>query len=196
MRLQKMPKRILGIAAFVLLILPVALSLSSTANAQGLKVGYTDHELIIVNMPEYRTVQEQLQREYQGGQQELQGLVEEYQQQVERYQRQQALLSPENRQEREQALAQLQNQLQTRAQQKEQELEDRNAQLMRPLFERVQDAIDHVSSQHGLDLVLRTQVNMQPVILYVNENTVVDITMDVARRLGLDVEADTAATGN
>jgi Skp family chaperone for outer membrane proteins len=64
---------------------------------------------------------------------------------------------------------------------------------MKPLLEKVQTAIDSVSQAKGLDLVLRTQVGQQPVLLYVNPNTVTDITMDVARELGLDVTDDEAA---
>jgi hypothetical protein len=42
--------------------------------------------------------------------------------------------------------------------------------------------------------VLRSQVGVQPVILYVNEQTIANITMDVARELGIDVEAQPAGT--
>lgn len=163
------------------------------AQVQGLRVGYTDHEIIIVNMPEYRNVQNQLEQHFRGGQEEMQTLYQDYQERLERYQRQQALLSEDRRQEREQELMQLQQQIQQSAAEKEQELAQREAQLMQPLFEQVQAAIDAVAQQHNLDLVLRANAGNQPLILYVNPQSVTDITIDVARRLGIEVDTDAAA---
>ncbi|MEX1056019.1 MAG: OmpH family outer membrane protein [Rhodothermales bacterium] len=180
-------------AAFGLVLLAMPFLVAGDANAQALKLGYTDHEIIIVNMPEYQEIQKQLQEEYQGSQQELQTLYQDYQQQVERYQKQQSLMSEDKRSEREQELLQLQQSIQKQAQEKDQSLAVREAELMKPVLEKVQLAIDSVSQAKGLDLVLRTQVGQQPVLLYVNPNTVTDITLDVARELGLDVTDDEAA---
>lgn len=167
---------------------------SGAAFSQSLKVGYTDHEVIIVNMPEYQSIQEQLQSSIATSQQEIQAMYQEFQEKLERYQKQQPVLTDQIRQEREQELAQLQTRIQETAAGKEQELGQREAELMGPIFERVQTAIDAVSQEKGLDLVLRTQVGQQPVILYVNPETMVDITMDVASRLGLDVSEEDGAT--
>ncbi len=165
-----------------------AMTGSASAQAQSLNVGYTDHEIIIVNMPQYRQVQSQLEQHFRGGQQEMQGMYQEYQEQLERYQRQQALLNEDRRAEREQELMNLQQQIQESAAEKEQELAQREAELMAPLFEQVQSAIDQVATQRGLDLVLRANAGNQPLILYVNPQTVTDITLDVARRLGIEVD--------
>jgi outer membrane protein len=180
-------------AAFGLMLLAMPFLVAGEASAQALKLGYTDHEIIIINMPEYQEVQKQLQTDYQGSQQELQTLYQDYQQQVERYQKQQSLMSEDKRTTREQELMQIQQSIQQQAQEKDQALASREAELMKPLLEKVQKAIDSVSQAKGLDLVLRTQVGQQPVLLYVNPNTVSDITLDVARELGLDVTDDEAA---
>ncbi len=179
--------------ALVLPLLVVAAFFAGTVQAQALKVGYTDHEVIIVNMPEYQSIQQRLQSDIATGQQEIQKLYQEFQEKLERYQKQQPVLSEEVRQQREKELADLQTTIQQTAAGKEQELGQREAELMAPIFERVQAAIDKVSQARGLDLVLRTQVGNQPLILYVNPDTMVDITMDVAKELGLDVSEDTTA---
>lgn len=182
-----MLKRIVSMAALCLLVLPVV------AQAQALKVGYTDHELIIANMPEYLEVQQQLQDEYQSSQQVLQSMYEDYQGKVERYQKQQALLSEERRQERETEIMQAQQEIQQKGQEAEQVLAQREGELLAPLFERVDAAIREVAAENSLDLVLRANVGpAQPIILFVNEDRISDITADVARKLGLDVEGDTA----
>jgi len=180
------------VLAAVALMMP-----AQTADAQAVKIGFTDHELIIANMPEYQEIQQQLQQEFQQSQQQLQQRYEEFQEKVQRYQKQQALLSEETRQQRETELQQLQQELQQSAQQSEQQLAQREAEMLSPVYERVDKAIKAVAKDKGLDIVLRNQVGpLQPVILYVNEDTVADITPDVARRLGLDVEVDaeTAST--
>ncbi|HMB92250.1 MAG TPA: OmpH family outer membrane protein [Rhodothermales bacterium] len=178
-----MIKRIFGLAMLGLLLLP-----TMAVQAQSLKVGYTDHEVLILNMPEYQTVQQTLQQEYQGSQSELQTAYTDYQAQVERYQKQQALLSEEKRQEREQELMAAQQDLQQRAAQKDEALSNREVELMGPIFNKVDAAIRAVAQEKGLDIVLRSQAGpSQPIILYVNEDKITDITTDVARRLGLDV---------
>lgn len=186
-----MIKRLTAVFALLLFAAP---ALFSTANAQALSVGYTDHEVIIVNLPDYQQLQQQLQQEYQGSQKEIQTLYQDYQEQVARYQKQQALMTEQKRAEREQELMQLQQSLQQQAQEKDQALAQREAELMQPLLEKVQSAIDVVAERRGLDLVLRSQVGQQPVLLYVNEDTIQDITMDVAVELGLDVTDSTAPT--
>jgi outer membrane protein len=181
------------VAAFIAM---PAFSGASDANAQaqGLRVGFTDHEIIIVNMPEYQRVQNQLQGLFRDGQQEMAEMYQQYQESLERYQRQQALLNEQRRAEREQELMQLQQQIQQAGQEKEQQIAQREAELMQPLFERVQSAIDNVASRRNLDIVLRANVGNQPMILYVNPNTITDITLDVARELGIEV--DEAAVAN
>ncbi len=187
-----MLKRVSAVLTFLLFASPLLIGFVHDAGAQALNIGYTDHEIIIVNMPEYQDVQQQLESAYQGNQQELQTLYQDYQTRVERYQRQQSLLSEERRAEREQELMQMQQDLQQQAQEQEQALAQRESELMQPLLEKVQTAINEVAAAKGLDIVLRSQVGTQPLLLYVNTETIEDITLDVARNLGLDVdESDT-----
>ncbi|MEX0601094.1 MAG: OmpH family outer membrane protein [Rhodothermales bacterium] len=188
-----MCKRVSAVLSLLLFASPLLIGSLHDARAQALDVGYTDHEIIIVNMPEYQTVQQQLQSAYEGNQQELQTLYQDYQERLERYQRQQSLLSDERRAEREQELMDLQQDIQEQAQAQDQQLAERESQLMQPLLQQVQTAINEVAEARGLDIVLRSQVGTQPLLLYVNPETITDITLDVARNLGLDVdETDTS----
>ena len=165
---------------------------SFNAHAQALSVGFTDHEIVLINMPQYQEVQQQLQTDFDANQQALEALYTDYQDKLERYQRQQSLLSEDRRQEREQELVQLQQQIQQEAQDQDQQLAARQAELMQPLLEQIQDAINEVADANGLDIVLRTRVGTEPLLLFVNPETVQDITLDVARTLGLDVDGEAA----
>ena len=173
----------------------VALTLfAGTANAQ-VKIGYTDHEVLLANMPQADSVQSALQAEVRTSQAALQTQSQELQTKAEEYQRRQSLLSAEARQQREQELAGLQQALQQASQAAEQRLSVRQSELMRPLFERLQNAIDAEAQAQSLDLVIPTQIGGQPAILYVNRERVVDITAAVARRLGIPEQPGGAAAG-
>ena len=156
------------------------------------KIGYTDHEILLANMPQMATVRQTMQTAIQQSQQTLGARQQRLQTRVEEYQRRQSLLSAEVRQQRERELGALQDSLQAEAGAAQQALGAREAELMRPLYESLQNAIDAEAQAKGLDVVLPTQVGGQPLILYVNRDRVTDITRDVARRLGIQVNDESA----
>lgn len=173
----------------------LALAVALPTQAQDLKVGYTDYEVLLANMPQMASVQQELQTFYTENQTKLQQQAQDFQERAQRYERQASLLSAEARAEREQELGTLQQQVQQAAAQADQLIQQKRLELMRPLFERLQNAIDTVAKAKGLDIVLPTQVGGDPFILYVNETRVTDITRDVAMELGIPVD-ETAADGN
>ena len=165
--------RRIGLAvATALLCLPIG----NTALAQ-LRVGYTDAQLIVAQMSEYRTTLQQLQTLAESGQLEYQQLIQTYQDKLADYQKKQALLSEAARATREQELTTMQGEIQQFLTNKEQELEQREAQLMNPLLERVQNAINEVAAERSLDLVLNAQAAGSPVLLYADQS--MDITETV-----------------
>jgi len=185
--------RLTSLTYFFSILVVTLFSLNHSVNAQqlpALRIGYTDHEVIISNMPQTREIQSELQAELQSGQRILQSMQEDLAGKVDRYQKQQALLSDERRQEREQELISLEEELRNKASELEQELVQREVDLMGPIFQQVDDAIQTIASEKGLDLVLRTQAGpSQPILLYANQDRITDITLEVARELGIDVDA-------
>lgn len=188
-----MYRQFFSIAFFA--ILGLAVMGNAGVNAQATKIGFTDHEIIIASMPEYASIQQKLQQEYLSAQESLQSLATTLQRDVEEYQVQQRLLTEERRAEREADLTERQQELQLAANTKDEELAQLEAELMSPIFERVQNAIDEVANAEGLDVVLRHRVGSQPIILFVNPESVIDITINVARKLGIEVpEEDSTAS--
>lgn len=179
---SKMNARTL-IASFLLAGLAVL-----PASAQQLKIGYADPEVIITYMPEYQAIQQQLGNEYQSSQEALQAMAQDFQDRVERYQKQQPLLTPERRAERESELMQEQMELQQAAANEDEKFATRQEELLAPLLEQVQTVIDDIAKEKGLHLVLRS-----PALLYVNEDLVVNINLDIAARLGISIDEETAA---
>lgn len=175
-----------GALLVVLLAAPAAWAQEATP-----RIGYTDYELIIVQMPQYREVQQQLQQQAQTDQQALAQMEQNIQEKFADYQNNQAVLSAEARQSREQEIVQLQTDLQREQQQRLQALGRREAELLQPLLDRLQDAIDRVASSKGLWLVLSSRVGSEPAILYAGPNTA-DITAEVMSELGISM----SQTGN
>lgn len=176
-----------------------ALAAAPEAQAQTAPtIGYTDYELIIVQMPEYRNLQTQLQQQAQKDQEELAAMEQNIQQKFAEYQDQSGVLSPEARQTREQEIVQLQTDLQQDQQRRLQALDRRQNELLQPLLEKLQVAIDEVATARGLQLVLSSRVSTEPVILFAGANTV-DVTAEVMSELGISMTqtggADTPATG-
>lgn len=177
------PKRLLWIAGLVFTVF--AMLPSTATKAQSVEIGYTDPNMIVAQMPEYRDVLQEMQTLYQGGQQELQQMMQEFQTKLQEYQERQALMSEEAKQKKEQELQSLQQKIQQFRAQKEQEMGQKEQELVQPLLKKVQGAIDEVSKEQGLDLVLSTQAANSSVVLYASESTV-DITEPVMKRLGID----------
>ncbi len=151
------------------------------------RIGFTDYELIIVQMPQYRQVQTQLQEQAELDQQELAALEQTIQQKFADYQSQGGVLSEEARGAREQEIVQLQTDLQTEQQSRLQALDRRQNELLQPLFNELQGAIDEVAEARNLSLVLSTRVSTEPVILFADEENTIDITPEVMSKLGISM---------
>ena len=179
-----------SILSFLTIVL-LAGAFNHAAQAQSIQIGYADPEIIITYMPEYQNVQQQMAIEYRTSQEALQALAEDFQERLDRYQRQQPLLSEERRAEREAELAQLQAEIQNSAAAKDEELAVRQDEMMAPLLQQVQDAIDAIAQEKGLDIVVRS-----PALLYVNPDRVVNINIDIALRLGIEVDEEEVSDVN
>lgn len=156
-----------------------------TAQAQS-RIGYTDYELIIVQMPEYRQVQQQLQQTAQADREALSGMEQEIQQKFADYQSQAGVLSSEARSQREEEIVQMQTNLQQEQQRRLQALGQRENELLQPLFDRLQGAIDEVATARNLSVVLATRASTDPVLLFAGDDTV-DITSEVMSKLGISM---------
>lgn len=150
---------------------------------QTIKIGYTDAQLVVSQMSEYRDILSRLQGMADAGQADYQKLIQTYQEKMDDYQKKQALLSETARKTREQELAQMQGEIQQFLQNKEQELQQREGELMNPLLEKVQNAINEVAGEKGLTLVINAQASGSPVLLYADST--LDVTELVMSKLGI-----------
>ena len=177
-------KQLLGRSAIAVLLL-AGVSNSHTADAQTLKVGFANAELVLIYVPEYKQISEKVQRQLQSSQEMLQSKADEFQLAYDKFEKQADLLPPDKRQQRADELNGQYLTLQQLQAQKEGEVSQFEAGLMNPLVAKVQRAVDQVAVEQGLDIVFKS-----PGILYVNPDRIVDITNLVATKLGVDLEKE------
>ena len=177
------------------LVALVALAAAAPVSAQtALKVGYIDPDRVILQMPEFKQIQEQMQAEQQQVAARVRTVQDSLntvlQSKVAEYETFDAspLATDEARQERQVELYQLQGGIEQAQSQGLQFLSYREAQLLQPLQVRVDDAIRAVSQEMGIDLVLPSTANNAPVFLYVSDR-LVNITEPVMSNLGIELEA-------
>lgn len=178
-------------AALVALVFLSGLGLAGSSEAQNLKIGYANAELVMIYVPEYKQIGEKVQRQLQSSQEMLQAKADEFQEAYDKFEKQADLLPEDKRQARANELNLQYQSLQQLQIQKEGEVTQFEAGLMNPLVEKVQKAVDAVAAEQGLDIVLKS-----PGILYVNPDKIVDITNLVASKLGVDLEKELSAISN
>lgn len=171
----------------VLLLLLLAWA-AGTGSAQAQqKIGYIDSAYILDQMPEYATVQQkldQLDQQWRREVEEKQKRVEELQQE---YQARELLYTKEERQRQREAIEQARReveQLRERYFGPEGELYSRQQELMRPIQERVLEAVEEVATAEGYDYVFDKSGDF----LFMFAREQYDLSGQVLRELGIDVD--------
>lgn len=169
------------ILSFVILIL-----LPYAASAQS-KIAYVDSEFILQNLPEYASVQQNVDRlaqEWQGEMDKLQRTVDEM---FREYQARELLYTNEERKRRQEAIIQREKEIEQfrlRYFGPEGELFKQQDQLMRPIQERILEAIEKVATSSGYDYVFDKGGDF--LFLYAREQF--DLSLYVLEELGINTE--------
>jgi outer membrane protein len=170
------------------LLLALFIGYTPTAEAQEMKIGFVDPNTVLSRMPEMAAVERRLQNFAERKRREYADLQQSIQAGSESLEARRAVISPEAVAREEQRLTNLYTELQQFEQNYAIELQQQQAELMGPLLNRVQDAINAVSAELGLTYVLNTMTNSGDfIILYASPEMQqrYDITARVAERLEL-----------
>mgnify|MGYP006270626585 CR=1 FL=1 len=155
-----------------------------TLSAQELKIGYTNPQMILTKMDEYKTKQSELEDYAKVLQKQIETKQQTYQKRAEEVRSNFQSLAPVEQQkimkefqEKEQELMQLQQDSQQKLQKKEEE-------LMAPLYERIKTAINAVSEEQGYTYILNAfDGTGSATLLYAKEE--LDVTDLVLEKLGV-----------
>ena len=136
----------------LLLFVPAA----AAAQQGQLKIAYVDSEAIIKQAPGYSEANEEFNRVASAWRDSLETKRQQLQGMFEEYKKQEVILSPEKKTERQQEILQLENEIQQYFQSKfgpEGEAGQKQAELMQPIIERVNDAIDKTRREGDYALI-------------------------------------------
>ena len=139
-------------------------------------------------MPEMAAIERRLQNFIDRKRQEFAEKEATFRREVEEYQQKMAVISDEARRREEERLAALNLELQEFQQNFQQEIQERQFELIEPLLEKIQGAIESVARERNLTFVLNTMTNNGDfIILYASERAQqdYDITDEVMQRLDL-----------
>lgn len=167
---------------FILTILLTAIPFLVSAQ---LKVGVMNPERVMDALPEVEQVQQELQRFVEQRQQAFTDeysvwieSVTEYEEQVEA-----GTLTGQQRQQREQELAEKEQELEALEQRIQRQIQNRQNELLSPVMQRVENAMQDVAQELELEYVINRQTSMgDPVVYYASERGV-DITDRVIQKL-------------
>ncbi|MBO5809535.1 MAG: OmpH family outer membrane protein [Bacteroidales bacterium] len=150
-------------------------------NAQSVKIGHVDSGSIMQIMPETAKVEQDLQAYAAELQAELQAMAAEYQNKLQDYQANQATMSNLIRQSKEKEIIDLETRIQEFQGSADMALQAKQVELLNPIIEKVQNAVNAVGQEKGFTYILDKTAG---VVVYIGENAI-DITADVKAKLGL-----------
>jgi len=167
-------KRLLFILAFVCL---------SGASAFAQRFAYVDSEYVLEHIPEYVSAQKQLDALSKQWQTQVDARLKEVENMYKSYQADLALLTPQVRRERENAIVEKEKAAKEFQREKfgfEGDLYQQRIKLIQPIQERVARAIDAVAETNQLDMIL--DKNSEVILLYASSR--LDKSNEVITRLG------------
>ncbi len=152
------------------------------------KLGYVDSEYILNNMPEYATVQQQIDRMAQEWQEEVETSRDEVEELFRDYQARELLYTNEERQRKRDEIIQAEEDVERLRSQyfgPEGRVFQEQERLVRPIQETVLEAIETVADRDGYDYVFDKSGDY--IFMYVREQF--DLSDDVLEELGVDVDS-------
>jgi outer membrane protein len=166
-----------------------------TAFAQNQKIGYTNLEYILAQLPEAKQIESQLKEFEKQLQNQLQSKYTEYEQKLDAYKKGQATMAEIVKQDKEQELMALQNNIREFEEKAQNEMQNKQVALLEPVLNKIQKAIDKVADTNGYAFVLSTHTDMgaSAIILYAKnkEDNISDL---VLKELGVTPKPETSGT--
>lgn len=157
------------------------------ANAQDMKIGYTNVEYIMSLMPEMEQIDADIQDYSNQLGQQIQTKNQNFQQQLQTYQQSAQTMTEEARATRERELQQMQQEMQKFQQDAESSYQRKLQELLEPVQTKVYNAINSVAAENNYTHVFSESAGQAPVLLYTKDND--PFTDLVLSKLGLEAPA-------
>lgn len=172
-----------------------ALLVGATSLFAQQKIGYVDSEYILKQVPEYATVQQNLDRLATDWNAEMTRLQREIDQAFQEYQSRELLYTADERKDKQEEIISKEEELEqyrVRHFGPEGELFKQQEQLMRPIQERILEAVEEVATSGGYDYVLDKSGST----LFLFYRDQYDLSIQVLEEMGIDTENLRLPAGN
>lgn len=192
-------KKSISYIVFIWAVCTAFVSAAQTATTElPLKIGYTNVEYILSQLPEAHQVEADLKAYEKLLENQLEMKYQEYQKKLEDYQAQVSggLMPPSIKADKERELLALQNSIREFEQNAEEDLQNKQVTLLQPLLKKVNEAIEIVASANGYTYIFSTHTDYggSAIILYTRNKEKDDISKLVLKQLGVEIK-DPATTG-
>jgi outer membrane protein len=171
-----------------------ALMLTSVANAQNLKIGYTNVDFILNSLPDAKDIDSKLKTEKAQYDKLLQDKLADFQKKLDDYQKNGQTMSAVIKADREKELQNGQQAIQEFQQNSESALSQKQQQLLAPVLDKIDKAIKEVAKEAGYTYVFNTDAGQgsTPILLAAPDSD--NISDLVFKKLGVTPPAKTQAT--
>lgn len=154
------------------------LAATSVATAQ-LDIGYLNTQEVLNQLPERQQIQQELNNFVQQKEQEMQQASTEFQNAVAEYQQNQSNMTQQEIEQRENELSQMEQDLNEMRQSLQQEIVQKRQELLGPIFNRINQAIQTIAEENNLDYVFNEATSSGDNIIYYADESAMDLTQQV-----------------
>ncbi len=164
---------------FKICLVAALLVSANLVQAQTLKFAHINTQELIPSMPEYIAAEKEVETQAKGLEQQLTAMQNEFQTKMQEYQEGMESLTDIVRQAKEEDLMNLQQRIQTFNQSASQKIQQKQAELVQPIIEKANKAIEAVAKEQGVLYVFDTNT-----LLY-KSNQSIDLLPLVKTKLGM-----------
>lgn len=147
------------------------------------KIGYTNPARVLSQLPEVEEVDQQIQVLIQERDQELAEKATNLQQVFSDYENTMGSLSQQERSTREEELMELNQQFEQDRESMMNEIRQKRSEMMAPIIENMNAAMEEVAQEMGLDLVLNEGTSYGDAIIFFANSESLDITDKILEKL-------------
>lgn len=164
--------------------------LSASAQEKHLKIGYTNVEAIVGQLPEAKQIETDLKTYKTQLDNQLQTKVKDFQGKYEAYQKGGSMMSEVVKADKERELQDMNSQIEEFQKNAEASMAKKQEALLKPVLDKVQKAIDDVANENGFSYIFNSDGGMGlSIILHAPEKD--DVTPLVLKKMGVVIPAAT-----
>jgi len=167
----------------IALLTVLALGIISAHAQTPQKIGYADPVYILSQMPQTKEVETELKSTQTQLKNQIDAKAQEFQKKLKDYQDNVNTMIDAVRVNTERELTQLQQNLEALQQDAQASIQNKEATLMKPLYEKIGNALKDVAVENGYEMILSARIGGLDVVLYGDEK--IDVSDLVLKKMGI-----------